>query len=711
MSLAQSASLGSSEAEGVDFNDVFGILARRKLIVLGFPLVLMALALAYSVLAHPQYTAMSEIYVDPRKPHVLKDDGTDNSVPGDGMYLVESQLKIITSDEVLLRTIDKLNLKSDPEFASDGGGLLVPLKALLGMQATSDKQLMALRALRSKVLAKKADRSFVIDIMAAGDTREKSAAIANGLADAYFEEQAKADADFAKRTAGAMSSRLDALQKMLRDSEDAVESYKAAHNLVGTRTRMVTAQQLDEVSTNLTAAKAKLGEAQSRVKLLESLKKGGGSLEAVPEAVQSATIAQLRAQAAQISRDEALMAQQYGPNHPSLVAAKAQQRDIQAAIDAELGRIAQAARNEASRAASTVSSLQATFENLKTTSQTDDKASVELRELERKADANRGIYESFLQKAKLADEQQVIDNNNSRVISHATLPEAKSWPPSLILLGAALFGGGTLGVAFALMREFFANRKMAGSGPARRDEAHVPPGMREEPVAVEPKNVAPQLAEPRAGRAPIEAAVTARPPPLPVEDELPTRAGQVAGLAQDLAKAKTGAVLVLARTAGDAGEPFALDLAKALNLNHKNIILLDADFTAHPVSDAFGFAARPGLREVLAGKATIYDVARYHRASNLNVVPCGVAGGEPAGDDARAALKQALASARDFDLVIVDAGAFDAAIANDALFTLADDVIVTGDGTRSSEAAIARAQDALTRRKIKARSFFLGSLA
>ncbi len=49
---------------------------------------------------------------------------------------------------------------------------------------------------------------------------------------------------------------------------------------------------------------------------------------------------------------------------------------------------------------------------MKTLSQVNDKAMVPLRELERKAESNRAIYETFLAKAKAADEQQVIDTSN-----------------------------------------------------------------------------------------------------------------------------------------------------------------------------------------------------------------------------------------------------------------------------------------------------------
>src|SRR5262245_12391041 len=87
--------------DGVDFRDVLTIVARQKLWVLCIPALLCGLVLAYVLVTPPTYTATAQVYVDPRDQSTPKDDTQQNSVPGDGLLLVESQLKIITSDEVL----------------------------------------------------------------------------------------------------------------------------------------------------------------------------------------------------------------------------------------------------------------------------------------------------------------------------------------------------------------------------------------------------------------------------------------------------------------------------------------------------------------------------------------------------------------------------------------------------------------------------------
>ena len=61
-------------------------------------------------------------------------------------------------------------------------------------------------------------------------------------------------------------------------------------------------------------------------------------------------------------------------------------------------------------------------------------------------------------RARETGEQQSIDNTNARMISKATPPRDKSWPPRLLLLAVALMGGLGIGTGAGLMREYLDER-------------------------------------------------------------------------------------------------------------------------------------------------------------------------------------------------------------------------------------------------------------
>ncbi|UGV25002.1 chain-length determining protein [Rhodopseudomonas boonkerdii] len=653
--------------DGFDFRDMIGILLRRKGWVVGVTAAFCTLAASYILTARPSYTATSQVYVDPRDRQTPKDDvAMQNSVPGDGMLLVESQLKIITSGEVLSRVVSETDLTRDPEF-NGTGGLGANIKALFGIARSEDPALAAIRNLRQKTTAKRNDRSFVIDISVSADTAARAAKLANAVANAYLEEQANANAGFNRRVSEAITTQLERMRNAVSQSEQAVTAYKAANNLVGARNRLVTEQELDEANTQLTNARARLTDAQARVKLIEQIEAGGASLDALPEAVQSQTMAQLRAQAANASREEAQLAQINGPSHPLLQAARAQVRDAQAAIKSEVRLIAQAVRNAAASERTNVQNLQARFDTLKTLSQTNEKAIVPLRELERKADSDRAIYENFLAKAKTASEQQVIDTTNARLISRASPPDRKSWPPSMIIMAAALFGGLFLGIVAALARESLAAR------PVTSPEPETPPQIS---------------------------------PPAPAPSPAPTRPqAQLARVTAELAAAPKGHSVLLVRASADPSLGLvALELARALEEAGQNTLIIDADLRGHRVTSRLRFDGRTGLRELLAHVASMRDAAHRLGKTNIHIVPTGTVSLRAPDQQMREALSSALRDARQFDRVIIDGGELGTTSSEYGLYAMVDEVILLETGRDAHADDVQVVADLLQHRRIKART-------
>ncbi|WP_424629172.1 GumC family protein [Bradyrhizobium sp. SYSU BS000235] len=675
MSTKQLPTEQSSERapDGVDFKDVLTILSRQKLWVLCVPALLCGLVLAYVLITPPAYTATAQVYVDPRDQSTPKDDTQQNSVPGDGLLLVESQLKIITSDEVLKRVIEQANLQNDPEFNGQRNPLISLVKAVLGLGSSDDRELTALRNLRRKTSTKRIDRSFVIDIMASATTRDRAAVLANAVANAYLEVQARANANFNRRLSESINSQLEKLRLEVKRGEEAVAAYKAANGLVGSRNKLVTEQELDEANTQLTIAKTRLADAQAKVKLVETVESGGAGLDSLPEAIQSGAIVQLRAKAADASREVAQLERIAGPAFPGLQVARAQLRDTDIAIKSELKRVAQAVRNLATSERTNVQNLQAKFDALKARSEANDKAIVPLRELERKADSSRTIYETFLAKAKTAEERQGIDTTNIRLISPATPPEGKSWPPTLLMLAAALLVGSTLGVALALAVDYF----VAGAG---NDPGTDTSGARRK-----------------------------RPIPPPINPSMvPEAEPQFSRLRAELPGAPAGYTIMLVRAQADAAlDLAALELARAVIADRKTVVVIDADLARHRVSSVLGFDGCGGVREILASKAAIRDVLRLHKQTTMRIVPAGIEAFPPPAAAGREAIATAISQARDFDRVIIDGGELGGASSNYGLYAMVDEVVFIASSQNAPTDEASVLADILRHNQVKARLLFV----
>jgi Mrp family chromosome partitioning ATPase len=87
-----------------------------------------------------------------------------------------------------------------------------------------------------------------------------------------------------------------------------------------------------------------------------------------------------------------------------------------------------------------------------------NEALVGLRELERKAEASRAVYQAFLIRERTVAEQANLDRTEARIITHGTPPERQSWPRPGIMVVAALFLGAGLGAGVALARDHFDTR-------------------------------------------------------------------------------------------------------------------------------------------------------------------------------------------------------------------------------------------------------------
>ncbi|TIU16669.1 MAG: lipopolysaccharide biosynthesis protein, partial [Mesorhizobium sp.] len=85
--------------------------------------------------------------------------------------------------------------------------------------------------------------------------------------------------------------------------------------------------------------------------------------------------------------------------------------------------------------------LEAKVAGMKSKSLDTDQASVKLRELQRDLEAVRSVYATYLQRAQETREQVNVDSTNARIISDAMPALKKSWPPLLLLVFGAFFGG------------------------------------------------------------------------------------------------------------------------------------------------------------------------------------------------------------------------------------------------------------------------------
>jgi uncharacterized protein involved in exopolysaccharide biosynthesis/Mrp family chromosome partitioning ATPase len=441
------------QASGFSVLDLTHALWRRKTAIAVAGLICACLAVMIGKSLTPRYTATAQLYVDPRELQLVDRELTPRAQDMSGLQMVvESQARLITSNKVLLQVIQDTNLDKDPEFGGESKSMTASLLGLFGIELRSPgnaelSQMGALESLNRHIAVKKTDRTFIVDIEVWSYDPAKAAMLANAVSNAYMAESKNSQADAARRATLDLSGRLKELQERLRTAENTLATYKAQNNFVGSQDSAISDQQLSSSNQRLAAARALTLDAQAKYDQIEASRKASADAGAIPEALQSPTIANLRSQYAEARKRYAEMTGELGPLHPALRQMEKQVDDLRRTIGEEVERFALSAKNDLTRSRDFEASLTKALDTQKRQSVQLSQASVRLRELERDVEANRDIYQSFLKRSRETQEQESLNTSSARVIGEATVPQRRMFPPAMSVIAMIGFMLGALAAA------------------------------------------------------------------------------------------------------------------------------------------------------------------------------------------------------------------------------------------------------------------------
>jgi uncharacterized protein involved in exopolysaccharide biosynthesis/Mrp family chromosome partitioning ATPase len=691
--------------------DLVGVLWRRRLMIAGAALIGACVFVAVGKSLTPRYTASAQLYVDPRELQLVDRELTPRSQDTSGLTMVvESQARLITSNQVLLHVIKETNLEKDPEFGGGTAsrGVFGTLLGLVGLELkpTAEQrkagEVATLDALGRHITIRKTERSFIVDVEVWSIEPEKAAVLANAVANAYLTESRKSQSSAARRATTDLSGRLKELSERLRNAENALATYKAQNNFVGTQDTLISDQQLSASNQRLAAARALTLDAQAKYDQIEASRRASTDAGAIPEALQSPTIANLRAQYADARKRQAELMSELGPRHPALRQVEQQVNDLKRNINEELDRFVQSARNDVTRAREYEASLGKALETQKRMSVQMSQASVQLRQLEREVEASRDVYQSFLKRSRETEEQESLNTSAARITGEATVPQRRTFPPAMSLLAMVgfMFGGlaaaGWTVAADQLKRHDSDIQPKTPAPPASTTKRTAVASAKAAPASPAPR---PQQATPTRAEKPLIARLqesdvvrtlggifASGGMPDATRMGWPTpRAGQPTAFAAAMHEIRTRAaqrsvtgnvpvMAVIGTGAGPDRSIAAMNIALAAAREGANVLVIDADHAAHTLSDkvvGFGKAEPSRLGWLSIGSKASRAIKT---ANGISILPA------LRGSDAKAseAIRKAIAQARSaggYDLVILDGPAMPGRDADRKLIEIADGLV------------------------------------
>ncbi|MEI9405992.1 GumC family protein [Mesorhizobium argentiipisi] len=629
----------------VELGDLGRILLRRRFLILLTVALLTAVTLVYTMLTPALYSSTAQIIIDPQDLQVVTNDVNPSRIsPDGGITQVESQVSVAQSNGVLLRAIAATDLTHNPEF--NGQGVLDRWLGMVFGSDDGDRTAETLDALRRRLAVKRDDKVLVLNIIVTAKSADLAAKLANAIAQAYLDDQAAARSKAAADASDAISARLEDQRKRVEQAANAVETYKAEHNMVMAAGNLVSDQELTDLNTQLTAAQTRTAQLKAQV---DQLRRQGSAPDATSEAMRSPVIASLRAQEATLVDQISQFGTALGPRHPSMISAQQQLSDLRKLISRELGRLVAAAETDYERALANQKELEAKMASLKGKSLDTDQASVKLRELQRDLDAVRTVYANYLQRAQETREQTNVNSTNARIISQAMPALKKSWPPKGLLVFGAIFGGLALGIGMALIAEYLSPTVLSANQMQSAIEAPVlgvlpGRGRRRSGAAAQKTDAVAGLALQRI------AAATRRPHDWPLVPSI-----LVASPADD--KAQRSRV--------------AWQLANAAAARGRRVLFIDIN-AGKGQKDP-----QPGVLDVLRGEYPLEAVSRYAPGSSVALVGRGRPTAVFQEAQALYFAHRMLAEANhSFELVVVDGGALADDLNVLPLVAMADEILL-----------------------------------
>ncbi|PZN48485.1 MAG: exopolysaccharide biosynthesis protein, partial [Proteobacteria bacterium] len=413
--------------------DVAALLAtlwQRRLVVLATALTVVLLAFVYIAVSRPVYTASATILLDPRDSRAT---GLDTVLPGIGAdsAAISSQVAVIQSVDLLSAVFDELRIAEDPEFA--GGGLL-------SFGSKPSREAMFER-FRDKLSVDREGLTYVIDVSFKSADREKAARIVNTIVERYKASLAS-EKDRANSEANALlNSRIGDLEKAVADAERAVQDFKFRNQIFDVGAGGTLQSRIDQFSQQLVAAQNASARAQTRYD--QAIAAGGGAdgLARLSEILNSATADKLRDDYNQRAAALANAEVKLGPRHPTIAALNAELARIRGLMAAEAARITAELKAQRDLAMKNVAQIQAQLAQLREEANRSDLAQVELRQLQRKADAARSVLDDFIKRSQETQHLEGMQISQVRVISDAVPPAQATWPkPKLLLPASAALG-------------------------------------------------------------------------------------------------------------------------------------------------------------------------------------------------------------------------------------------------------------------------------
>jgi chain length determinant protein EpsF len=425
----------------MSFSQFLSILRARWLSGVVVLLLTVATAVTVSLLLPRKYTATAAVLVDVKSPDPIAGMVLAGMMtPG---YMA-TQVDIITSERVARRVVRDLGLSQDAKLRGEWQA---------DTQGRGTFEAWMADLLQKGLDVKPSRESNVIQVSYTAVDPELAARVANAFVQAYIGTSLELRVEPARQYNTFFDDRAKAQREALEQAQAKLSAYQQRNGITASDERLdVENARLQELSSQLVAIQALSAESSSRQAQAQS------KADQLSDVVNHPLIGGLRAD---LSRQEARLQElnsRLGDNHPQVVEAKASIAELRTRIQTETqrvsGSVGVSATINRAREGEVRAALEAQRDKVLRLKQQRDELSV----LQRDVEQAQRAYDAVSARATQSSLESQNSLTNISALNPATEPTRHSSPKLLLNTILALFVGGLLAVATALLRELMDRR-------------------------------------------------------------------------------------------------------------------------------------------------------------------------------------------------------------------------------------------------------------
>lgn len=646
----------------IDLGQLARAVWERRLKVVAITLVGAGVAFAGAKMIAPKYRGETRLLIEQRAPAFANTQSADaNAGPLLDELNIASQVQLLQSADLIKKVINSEKLYELPEFdeAANGSALTDILIALHLKKnpAENPPEERVIDAFTERLQVFQVPGSRVIGINFTSKDPKLAARIPNAMASVYLATQSGAKLDSNSEATRWLEPEIESLRQKVSDAEQKVAEYRSVYGLLPTNGGSnFPTQQLNDISAELTRVRGEKANAEARAQAVRNALSSGAPSDTLPDIMASQSMQRLKGTESGLQSQISDLSTSLLNNHPRLRSLRAQLADIKTQIRQDTQKILTSIENESKVADLRAAELERQSTTLQENSAKAGEDEVGLNALQREANAQRQLLETYLVRYREAASR--ADSNSSpadaRVVSKAVQPVDPYFPKVVPIVIVATFATLILTSIFIMLAELFSGRALRPVGVSAVSAART----EDEPLTVTAPVKSKRAAAPSMLSAHEEDVVVEEPAETvePADDN----EFSIGSVAEYLTSSRAPLAIAISPV-GDDGSAATVALARKLSASGQRTVLVDMTGSGYPTVLMAEDLEAPGVTDLLCGVAAFGDTIHGDRASDAHLIPQGTSDVRQAmrGADRLSLLLDALMSA--YDIVVVECGAADVA--------------------------------------------------